>query len=72
MKTLTRWAIERPRMVLAAWLLLLAAAVPFALQLEGGLKAGDTVITEGQLRVMPGKPVAIQGKHGGHRSAARK
>ncbi len=40
MKTLTRWAIERPRMVLAAWLLLLAAAVPFALQLEGGLKAG--------------------------------
>ncbi|MGN6517240.1 MAG: efflux RND transporter periplasmic adaptor subunit [Rhizomicrobium sp.] len=40
--------------------------------IRGALKAGDTVITEGQLRVMPGKPVAIQGKHGGHRSAARK
>ncbi len=27
---------------------------------KGNLKAGDSVITDGQLRVQPGKPVAIQ------------
>ncbi|HSM94976.1 MAG TPA: efflux RND transporter periplasmic adaptor subunit [Rhizomicrobium sp.] len=30
---------------------------------EGALKPGDKVITDGQLRVMPGKPVAISGRH---------
>jgi multidrug efflux system membrane fusion protein len=37
---------------------------------QGSLKAGNTVITDGQLRVTPGKPVAIQGKQGGKRGAA--
>lgn len=40
MKTLTRWAINRPKTVLATWLLMLAVAVPFAVQLNGALKAG--------------------------------
>jgi putative drug exporter of the RND superfamily len=40
MRTLIRWAVERPKAVVAAWLLLLVAAVPFALKLNGGLQAG--------------------------------
>lgn len=40
--------------------------------IQGAIKAGDTVVTEGQLRVEPNKPVAIQGRHGGHRGTARK
>jgi RND superfamily putative drug exporter len=40
MNTLARLAIERPKSVLFAWLLLFALAVPFALQLNGALKAG--------------------------------
>lgn len=40
MKTLTRLAVERPKAVIATWLLLLALSVPFALQLNGALKAG--------------------------------
>ena len=32
--------------------------------IEGNLKPGDKVITDGQLRVIPGKPVAISGGHG--------
>ncbi|GAA3824748.1 MMPL family transporter [Streptomyces coacervatus] len=40
MKKLIQLSIERPKAVIAGWLLLLALAVPFALQLEGALKAG--------------------------------
>lgn len=40
MKKLTRLAVERPKAVIVGWLLLLAVAVPFALQLDGALKAG--------------------------------
>ncbi|HWA30648.1 MAG TPA: efflux RND transporter periplasmic adaptor subunit, partial [Rhizomicrobium sp.] len=36
---------------------------------QGALKPGATVITEGQLRVIPGKPVAIQGGHRGAKHA---
>ncbi|MFJ2262575.1 MMPL family transporter [Streptomyces sp. NPDC087844] len=40
MKKLAQLAVSRPKSVIAAWLLLLALAVPFALQLEGALKTG--------------------------------
>ncbi len=40
MKKLTQLAVERPKAVIVGWLLLLAVAVPFALQLDGALKAG--------------------------------
>jgi multidrug efflux system membrane fusion protein len=39
---------------------------------QGKLKIGQKVITDGQLRVIPGKPVTIMGKKGahGHKAAA--
>ncbi|PSM41585.1 MMPL family transporter [Streptomyces dioscori] len=40
MKKIAQLAVARPKAVIAAWLLLLALAVPFALQLEGALKTG--------------------------------
>ncbi|MGH3311439.1 MAG: MMPL family transporter [Streptomyces sp.] len=40
MKQLTQLAARRPKTVIAAWLLVVALAVPFALQLTGALKAG--------------------------------
>ncbi|WP_181139322.1 MMPL family transporter [Streptomyces sp. Ru72] len=40
MKNPISLSVRRPRTVIAAWLLLLALAAPFALQLEGALKAG--------------------------------
>ncbi len=40
MKKIVQLAVTRPKAVIAAWLLLLALAVPFALQLEGALKTG--------------------------------
>jgi RND superfamily putative drug exporter len=39
-KKLAHLAVTRPKTVIAGWLLLLALAVPFALQLEGALKTG--------------------------------
>ncbi|WP_328495538.1 MMPL family transporter [Streptomyces sp. NBC_00414] len=40
MKKIAQLAVARPKAVIAVWLLLLALAVPFALQLEGALKTG--------------------------------
>ncbi|MFF9496298.1 MMPL family transporter [Streptomyces flaveolus] len=40
MKKIAHLAAARPKAVIAGWLLLLALAVPFALQLEGALKTG--------------------------------
>lgn len=40
MKKLAHLAVTRPKSVIAGWLLLLALAVPFALQLGGALKTG--------------------------------
>ncbi|MEU3983202.1 MMPL family transporter [Streptomyces sp. NPDC026672] len=40
MTRIIRFAVQRPRAVLAGWLLVLLVSVPFALQLEGALKAG--------------------------------
>ncbi|WP_405591002.1 MMPL family transporter [Streptomyces sp. NBC_01190] len=40
MNKLTAFSIARPKRVIAVWLLLLFVAAPFALQLEGALKAG--------------------------------
>ncbi|AVH55811.1 MULTISPECIES: MMPL family transporter [Streptomyces] len=40
MKKLIQLSIERPKAVVASWLLLIALAIPFTLQLEGALKAG--------------------------------
>ncbi|MBQ0848102.1 MMPL family transporter [Streptomyces sp. BH-SS-21] len=40
MNKIAQLAVARPKAVIAAWLLLLALAVPFALQLEGALKTG--------------------------------
>ncbi|MFH8442306.1 MMPL family transporter [Streptomyces sp. NPDC018026] len=40
MKKIAHLAVARPKAVIAGWLLLLALAVPFALQLEGALKTG--------------------------------
>ncbi|WP_405584616.1 MMPL family transporter [Streptomyces sp. NBC_01190] len=40
MNKLTTFSIARPKAVIAAWLLLLFLAAPFALQLEGALKTG--------------------------------
>ncbi|WP_413757884.1 MMPL family transporter [Streptomyces sp. MMBL 11-3] len=40
MKKIVHLAVARPKAVIAAWLVLLALAVPFALQLEGALKTG--------------------------------
>ncbi|MGH6870224.1 MAG: efflux RND transporter periplasmic adaptor subunit [Rhizomicrobium sp.] len=39
---------------------------------KGALKPGETVITDGQLRVQPGRPVAIQKPGGGANSGARR
>ncbi|MGN6147977.1 MAG: efflux RND transporter periplasmic adaptor subunit [Rhizomicrobium sp.] len=41
---------------------------------QGKLKAGQQVVTDGQLRVIPGKPVTVMGKkgaHGGHAAAEK-
>ncbi|SOD60442.1 putative drug exporter of the RND superfamily [Streptomyces zhaozhouensis] len=40
MKTLTRLSLDRPKAVVLGWLVILAVAMPFALQLTGALKAG--------------------------------
>lgn len=40
MKQLINIAVQRPKAVIAAWLLLIVVAAPFALKLEGALKAG--------------------------------
>jgi RND superfamily putative drug exporter len=40
MKQLISLSVQRPKAVIAAWLLLLVVAAPFALKLEGALKAG--------------------------------
>ncbi|MFI7504702.1 MMPL family transporter [Streptomyces sp. NPDC049687] len=40
MKKIAHLAVTRPKAVIVGWLLLLALAVPFALQLEGALKTG--------------------------------
>ncbi|HVU19259.1 MAG TPA: efflux RND transporter periplasmic adaptor subunit [Rhizomicrobium sp.] len=37
--------------------------------ISGNLKAGDKVITDGQLRVVPGKPVTVQASSGAARKA---
>jgi multidrug efflux system membrane fusion protein len=33
---------------------------------QGKLKVGQNVVTDGQLRVIPGKPVSIAGRKGAH------
>ncbi|MBM9507154.1 MMPL family transporter [Actinacidiphila acididurans] len=40
MKQLINISVQRPKAVIAAWLLLIVVAAPFALKLEGALKAG--------------------------------
>src|SRR5690349_11355292 len=40
MTRIVRFALQRPKAVLAGWLLLVLVSVPFALHLEGALKAG--------------------------------
>ncbi|MBV9989751.1 MAG: efflux RND transporter periplasmic adaptor subunit [Alphaproteobacteria bacterium] len=40
--------------------------------IEGDVKAGDMVVTDGQLRVLPGKPVSIAGDNGGGHASAKK
>ena len=38
---------------------------------QGDLKPGETVVTDGQLRVLPGKPVSITGRHSKKTPGAR-
>ncbi|WFE28844.1 MMPL family transporter [Solwaraspora sp. WMMD791] len=40
MKKLARLAVERPKLMVALWLIVIALSVPFAAQLDGALKAG--------------------------------
>ncbi|GHD77504.1 membrane protein [Streptomyces mirabilis] len=40
MKQLISLSVQRPKAIIAAWLLLLVVSAPFALKLEGALKAG--------------------------------
>src|SRR5215208_8256043 len=44
MKTLLRFALRRPRLVIAVWLVLLAAAAPFALRLAGVLRGSTDMV----------------------------
>jgi putative drug exporter of the RND superfamily len=57
MRHLTRLVIHRPRLVVAAWIFVLAAAAPFAMQLTGALKAGgfnsprsEAIVAQGVLQ----------------------
>src|SRR6188472_3151456 len=44
MKTLLRFALRRPRVVIAVWLALLAVAAPFALRLAGVLRGSTDMV----------------------------
>src|SRR5215207_1135116 len=44
MKTLLRFALRRPRLVIAVWLALLAVAAPFALRLAGVLRGSTDMV----------------------------
>ncbi len=48
MSRLTRVAVDRPRTVIAAWVVLAAVCVPLMLQLSGALKAGGFQNSRGQ------------------------
>lgn len=48
MKQLISLSVQRPKAVIAAWLLLLVVAAPFALGLEGALKAGGFANPRGE------------------------
>src|SRR5512147_913170 len=51
MNTLLRFALRKPRLVIAVWLVMLAAVAPFALQLAGVLR--------GSTDMVPGSPSEV-------------
>jgi len=48
MNKIITWSIERPKTVLAGWLLLILLAAPFAVQLTGALVAGGFTAPDGE------------------------
>ena len=46
MRTLLRFALRRPRLVIGLWLVLLAGAAPFALRLAGVLRGSTDMVPD--------------------------